>query len=510
MPKKIAIIGAGPGGLTAAMILAARGFDVTVFEAKDRVGGRNAELRLGEFRFDTGPTFLMLNFILREMFEEAGRNIDDYLSFTRLDPMYRLVFDDRDLRPSADPARMRAEIARAFPGEEAGLDRFLADEKARFDKLFPCIQKDYSSLGSLFSLPLLKAAPYLDIGRSVFDVLGKYFRSDKLKLAFTFQAKYLGMSPWDCPGFFTMLSYIEHAYGVYHVQGGLNAISAGMARAAEANGAKIRLSSPVRRVITEGGAARGAELRSGEVFRCDEVVINADFGHAMTTLFEKGALSKYSPEKLQAREFSCSTFMLYLGVDKVYAGLPHHTIAFAADYRANVEDIFRRKALSGDVSVYVQNASVTDPTLAPPGKSTIYILVPVPNLDGGTDWAAEKPRLRELALRLAEERAGFAGLRNHIQAERVITPADWRDEYGVYKGATFNLSHKLSQMLYLRPRNKFEELRNCWLVGGGTHPGSGLPTIYESARITSNLLCREHGVPFSEPSFLGEKREVKA
>lgn len=510
MSKRIAIIGAGPGGLTSAMILAARGFDVTVFEAKDRVGGRNAQLRLGEFHFDTGPTFLMLNFILREMFEEAGRNIDDYLSFTSLDPLYRLVFDDREFRPSGDLAKMRAEIARAFPGQEKGLDRFLSAEKNRFEKLFPCIQKEYSTFGSLFSMPLLKAAPYLDVGRSVFEVLGKYFDDEKLKLAFTFQAKYLGMSPWDCPGLFTMLSYIEHAYGIYHVKGGLNAISAAMAKAAEANGARIRLSSPVRRVITEGGAARGVELEDGEVFRSDEVVINADFGHAATTLFDKGTLSKYSPERMQARDFSCSTFMLYLGVNKMYRELPHHTIAFAADYRRNVEDIFHRKTMSDDVSVYVQNASPTDPTLAPAGKSTIYMLVPVPNLDGGADWAAERPRLRELALRLAEERAGFKDLRKHIQVERVTTPADWRDEYGVYKGATFNLSHKLTQMLYLRPRNKFEEVGNCWLVGGGTHPGSGLPTIYESARITSNLLCREHGVPFREPTFLGAKKEVKA
>ncbi|MDT8287525.1 MAG: FAD-dependent oxidoreductase, partial [Elusimicrobiales bacterium] len=174
---------------------------------------------------------------------------------------------------------------RAFPGQEKGLDRFLSAEKNRFEKLFPCIQKDYSSFGSLFSMPLLKAAPYLDLGRSVFGVLGKYFDEEKLRLAFTFQAKYLGMSPWDCPGLFTMLSYIEHAYGIYHVKGGLNAISAAMAKAAGENGAKIRLSSPVKRVITEGGSARGVELDGGEVFRCDEVVINADFGHAMTTLF---------------------------------------------------------------------------------------------------------------------------------------------------------------------------------------------------------------------------------
>jgi phytoene desaturase len=502
MGKKIAIIGAGPGGLTAAMILARRGFDVTVFEAHDRVGGRNARIELEGFRFDTGPTFLMLKFILDQMFAEAGKDINAYLKFTRLDPLYRLVFEDREFKPRVGMEAMMAEIARVFPGEEGGYPAFAAAEKERFSYLFPCLQKDYASLASFFSWPLLRAVPHLDLSSSVYEVLGRYFKDDRLKLAFTFQAKYLGMSPWQCPGLFTMLSFIEHEHGVYHVEGGLNAISAAMARVAAENGAVIRLSSPVKRVLTENGAARGLLLESGETFAADEVILNADFAHAATSLFEPGVLKKYSAENMERREFSCSTFMLYLGLDTVYRDIPHHSIVFARDYRRNVENIFGPKTLDEDISVYFQNASVTDPTLAPEGKSTLYALVPAPNLEGATDWAAARAALRERVLDIAETRGGFKGLRGHIKVEKVITPADWRSDYSVYKGATFNLSHKLTQMLYLRPRNKFEEAENCWLVGGGTHPGSGLPTIYESARITANLLCGRHGVPFPEPGPL--------
>lgn len=504
MPKKIAIVGAGPGGLTSAMILAARGFDVSVYERKDRVGGRNAGFELDGFKFDTGPTFLMLKFILDEMFTEAGKDINNYLKFTRLDPLYRLVFDDREFRPRVGAAAMKAEIARVFPGEEAGFDGFAAGEKARFEHLFPCLQRDYATLSSFFSWPLIKALPYLDLGSPVFEVLGRYFKEDKLKLAFTFQAKYLGMSPWECPGLFTMLSFIEHQYGIYHVEGGLNAISSAMAAAAAENGAKIFLNSPVKQVLTSGGAASGLLLESGEEVAADEVLLNADFGHAMTTLFGPGTLKKYSADRMAGKDYSCSTFMLYLGLDKVYSDLPHHSIVFAADYRRNVEAIFGPKTLDEDISVYFQNASVTDPTLAPAGKSTLYALVPAPNLDGSADWEAKRAALRERVLDIAETRGGFKGLRGHIRVEKVITPADWRAEYSVYKGATFNLSHKLSQMLYLRPRNKFEEVENCWLAGGGTHPGSGLPTIYESARITANLISSRHGVRYSQPGPLPE------
>ncbi len=494
--KKVIVIGAGPGGLAAAMILAHRGFKVTVFEKEEEVGGRNAALRLGEYTFDTGPTFLMMKEILEEVFNEAGAEASDHLEFRRLEPMYRLQFTDRRLEPTTDREKMRDEINRAFPGRGDSLDRYLRREKVRFDHLYPCLQIPYSSLRSLFSRNLFRAIPHLSLNRKLFDLLRHYFKDEDLALAFTFQAKYLGMSPWECPGLFSILCYLEHAFGVYHTMGGLFENSRAMADVARANGAEIILGEPVRQIFLEGRRARGVELESGEIVKSDDVVINADFGYAMENLFPPDFLRKYSPEKLRRRRFSCSTFMLYLGLDRIY-DLPHHTIFFAKNYRQNVDEVFKTKKLSQDISFYVRNASVTDPSLAPENGSAVYVLVPTPNLRGDIDWESEKGAFRDLVLDLMEKRGGMDNLRGAIREEKVITPADWETDYNVYAGAVFNLGHNLRNMIYLRPHNRFEECTDCYLAGGGTHPGSGLPTIYESGRIAANLISEKYGVSFS-------------
>ncbi len=504
MGKKVIIIGAGPGGLTSAMILAHRGFDVTVFEKEETVGGRNAPIHLDGYTFDTGPTFLMMNFTLKEMFEEAGRRAEDYLDVRRLEPMYRLKFSDFEIHPTGDIADMKRQLAELFPGSEEGYDRFLRKEHRRFEKLFPCLQKPYCSLKDYLYAPFFKALPYLSPGRSMFGKLGDYFDKNELRLSFTFQAKYLGMSPWDCPATFTMVPYIEHGYGIYHVIGGLNAISLAMQKACSEMGAEIRTGAPVRKIIVKDRKIQGVELESGETHSADDYVINADFAYAMTSLCDEADLRKYRRERFERMLFSCSTFMLYLGLDKAY-DIPHHNVIFARDYKSNVDDIFIGKKLSAENSFYIQNASATDPSLAPEGKSALYVLVPVPNNTSGIDWTVEKDRMRESIFRQIEQRTELADIRQHVEVEKVLTPLDWAKTYNVYNGATFNIGHNLTQMLSFRPHNRFEEFSNCYLAGGGTHPGSGLPTIYESARISANLLCEKHGVPFSPPSALPSK-----
>jgi len=319
----------------------------------------------------------MMQFILREMFEEAGRNVDDYLTFKPLDPLYCLKFDDRDILVSADHDKMRAQIREHFPGQEKGLETFLHHERKRYEYLLPCIKKDYSSLRSLMCTPLFKALPYLSLGRSVFQNLGRYFGDEQLKLSFTFQSKYLGMSPWKCPAFFTMLPFIEHEWGVFHVIGGLNQISQTMAKVVEEEGGKIFTSTPVESLMIDKGTVTGVTLTNGETFFADHVIVNADFAHAMSNLVAPGILKKYSRENLQKKDYSCSTFMIYLGVDKRY-DMHHHTIVFAKDYRTNMNNIFEKKVLSDDMSFYVQNASVTDPTLAPKGNRRSIFWSPCP------------------------------------------------------------------------------------------------------------------------------------
>lgn len=288
-------------------------------------------------------------------------------------------------------------------------------------------------------------------------------------------------------GAFSILSFMEHDTGVYHPKGGVNQLSEAMAKAAVESGATLHLSTGVDKLLTEGRKVKGIRLETGEEIQADEVVVNGDFAHVMTKLVEPGLLKKYSEKKLKKKKFSCSTFMLYLGLDTIYDE-PHHTIVFSDDYAKFVKEITTTFELPDDPSIYIQNASVTDDSLAPKGKSALYVLAPVANNQSGIDWEAHQEEFRELLLDTLERKTGFKNIRQHIEVERMITPKHWEEEMYVYEGATFNLGHQLTQMMVLRPHNEFDELKHCWLVGGGTHPGSGLPTILESARITTNAI----------------------
>jgi phytoene desaturase len=473
--------------------MAQRGFRVQVFEKQDVIGGRNAEVRLGDYRFDLGPTFLMMKFLLDELFAEGGRKSSDYLQFKKLDPMYALKFPDKTMSVRSEPKEMKAEIERHFPGEGANFERFLERESLRFKKLYPCLQKPYDTVSSMVSPTLLAAVPHIAAGRSLYSVLGDYFRSEELRLSFTFQSKYLGMSPWDCPGLFTMIPYTEHAHGVYHVMGGLSRITQAFAEVSREESAEIHTSSPVARVLVDGRRAVGVELASGAKVYCDDVIINADFGHAMATLFDEKDLGRYKPSQLRKRRFSCSTFMMYLGLDREYDA-EHHTIVFARDYKKNIEAITHGHRSFEDISLYIRNSCKTDPSGAPPGHSALYILVPVANNTSCIDWQEQKQEMRELIFRILRERTPYGDVTPHIQREMIVTPQDWESKFSVFLGATFNMAHSWNQMLYLRPHNQFEMFQNCFLVGGGTHPGSGLPTIFESARISANLICQKYGI----------------
>lgn len=493
--KTIAIIGAGPGGFAAGMLLASRGYEVSIYEKQEYSGGRNSGFKLGAYAFDLGPTFLMMKDVLEGIFAFTGRKLENYVRLFDLDPMYRLKFGGgREFHPSRDHGRMKAAMEQFAPGSFQGYLRYLAKEKKKYDRLIPCLSIPYGSPLDLLKMQFLRSLPVLDAHLSLYDVLSRYFDDPDVRISFTFQAKYIGMSPWHAPGTFSIISYIEHGGGIYHVEGGLNRLCQGMRRAFEEDGGKVFTGTPVRRVMVENRVARGVELADGTRLESDYTIINADFAHAMRELVPEADRRKYTNRALEAKKYSCSTFMLYLGINRSYPGIPHHSILFADDYKKNVDEITVTNTLSDDPSIYVQNACVTDKTLAPEGKSALYVLVPVPNNKSGIDWEQAKKPLRDKVLDLLEKKGGYAGLKAGLEEELIITPAEWESGKSVFKGATFNLAHNIGQMLLWRPHNAFEEFGNCYLVGGGTHPGSGLPTIYESGKISAQLIMRRDGI----------------
>ncbi|QEH38111.1 All-trans-zeta-carotene desaturase [Aquisphaera giovannonii] len=492
--KRVVIIGAGPGGLASAMLLAAAGCQVTVLERQGRVGGRTSTIGGDGFRFDLGPTFFLYPRVLESIFEAVGRDLHAEVPMVRLDPQYRLIFGaGGKIDATPDAERMRREVAALCPEDAARLGRFLEDNRAKMAGLKAVLESPFSKWRDLLSPHLMKALPHVRPWLSLDGELRRYFRDPRIRLAMTFQSKYLGMSPFNCPSLFSILSFLEYEYGVFHPIGGCGHVSEVMAGIAEDLGATISVDDEVEEILFRGRRAVGVRSRSG-VHMADALVINADFARAMTRLVPDHLRRRWSDRKIARKRFSCSTFMLYLGLEGRQDDLAHHTIYLAKDYLENLADIETRHVLSADPSFYVQNACVTDPSLAPPGCSTMYLLVPVTHQARTVDWAREAPAFRELALsQLAK--IGLEDVRPRIRYERMVTPADWEGQHQIHLGATFNLAHCLSQMLHLRPRNRFEDLESVYLVGGGTHPGSGLPVIYESARITSRLIGADLGIP---------------
>ena len=503
---RVVIVGAGPGGLTAAMLLASAGADVTVLERHDRVGGRCSVWEADGYRFDIGPTFFLYPKILADTFAQCGFRLEDEIDLMRLDPMYNLVFEEGgSIRATADLERMANEIRKLAPQDANGLAKMMAENRAKFDAFMPVLQRQFSGLHHYLSPDLLKALPWLRPLRSVDSDLGRFFSDPRIRLAFSFQSKYLGMSPYKCPSLFTILSFMEYEHGVFHPRGGCGAVTEAIARCAERAGARIHLGEPVRKIHFDGRRAVGVSTDHGH-FPADALVINADFANAMTTLVPDHLRRRWTDRRLARKRYSCSTFMMYLGIEGRYDDLAHHTVLLSESYQDNIADIESGNKLPTSPSLYVQNACVTDPGQAPDGHSTLYVLVPVGNLNGSIDWNLERPRFRKQILqRLAK--LGLSDLEQRIRYEKILTPVEWRDELDVYRGATFSLAHDLGQMLHNRPHNRFEDLERVYLVGGGTQPGSGLPVIFQSARIASDLLASD--LDLDAPAFNFDTGEAK-
>lgn len=499
---RIAVVGAGPGGLAAGILLAGRGQDVTIYERAPIIGGRTGRVSLGPYAFDLGPTFFLMPHILQEIFRAVGRELHREVELTRLDPMYRLVIGRSDgtdvtIDATQDLDEMARRIGAVHAPDGARFRAFIEHNRRKLDTAEPILRRPIRSVLDLARVDAVRAARVLNPHLSVQELNSRFFEHPAVRLAVGFQSKYLGMSPHEAPSLFTILPFIEYEYGVWHPRGGCHALMLAMARVFEELGGQIETGVPVERVEFDGRKVRGLGLggrRSGETVACEHAVLNADAPWALQNLIPETIRGRYSDSWVDRRRYSCSTLMLYLGVEGE-VDLPHHTIRTARAYERNLDEIGRSGGaggcLSEDPSYYLCNPSRTDPTLAPPGHSALYVLMPTPNTRARIDWDRERARARELLLRRIRDDLGV-DLHGRIRAERCITPADW-EGMNIRFGATFNLAHSLDQMLHRRVPHEAPFAEGLWFVGGGTHPGSGLPVIFLSAQITAGLLGERLG-----------------
>ena len=459
------------------------------------------------FRFDLGPTFFLYPRVLREIMAAAGYDLDAEVPMIRLDPQYRLVFGGGgELLATPNVARMEKAIAAISPGDAARFHHFITHNRNKLDQFLPFLQAPFESWRDLMKPSMLKLLPLLAPWRSLDSDLKVHFKDERIRLGFSFQSKYLGMSPFRCPSLFSILSFLEYEHGVFHPIGGCGAVTKAMARMAVELGVEILTEEPVDRVLIEKGRAIGVKTNK-RTLPADAVVMNADFAGAMRKMIPNRLRRRWTDERIEKKRFSCSTFMMYLGIEGRYDEVSHHTIYLAKDYKQNLRDIEELHQLSSNPSFYVQNAGVSDSTLAPRGRSTLYVLLPVTHESPQVDWAKEAPRYRRLALEQIRK-IGIVDVEKRIVTEKILTPQGWQQEYGLHRGATFSMAHSLNQMLHLRPHNRFEDVDGMYLVGGGTHPGSGLPVIFESARITSRLLLEDMNIEAQWQSGTAETTDV--
>jgi len=473
------VIGSGFGGLAGAIRLGARGYQVTVLERLDAPGGRASVFRQDGFTFDAGPTIVTAPFLLEELWALCGKRLEDDVELRRMDPFYRIRFQDGsafDYRGEA--AAMRAEVARFSPGDVAGYERFMKASEAIY-------RVGFEQLGDVpFSswTDMARVAPdlvRLAGWRSVYQMVSRYVRDEKLRTVLSFHPLLVGGN--------ALIAWLERRWGVWFAMGGTGRLVQGMAGLIRGQGGTMRYHAEVAEILVEHGAATGVRLADGEVVRADVVVSNADASWTYRRLIAPEHRRTWTDRKIERARHSMGLFVWYFGTNRRFEDLQHHTILLGPRYRGLLDDIFRKHRLAKDFSLYLHRPTATDPSLAPPGCDAFYVLSPVPNLASGTDWAQVAEPYRQ-AIEAELERTVMPGLGASVVSSRVMTPQDFQDRLLSHAGAAFAMEPLLRQSAWFRPHNRSEDIDNLYLVGAGTHPGAGLPGVLCSAKVLDRIV----------------------
>jgi phytoene desaturase len=488
---RIVVIGAGFGGLAAAIRLRAHGHDVTIVEALDQPGGRAVVHREDGFVFDAGPTIITAPWLIHELFDVAGRRSDDYVTLVPLDPFYRVRFEDGStFTYSGRHEDILAEIRRFNPEDVAGYERFARAAERVFATGFALIDKPFLRIGDM-----LRVAPdlvRLQSWRSVAGFVNRFIRDERLRQVFSFHPLLVGGNPFQTTSVYTLIHHLEKAWGVWFAMGGTGALVQGLARLFTDIGGVIHYQSPAAEIGIDARRRRAVHVKTndGKLFPADAVVSNADLANTYLRLVPAAFRKFNSDARIRRKPYSMSLFVIYFGTDRRYDDVAHHEILMGPRYRGLLEDIFQRKALAPDFSLYLHRPTATDPSLAPPGCDSWYVLSPVPHLGGATDWATMGDRYRDAILTYLEERY-LPGLTKHIVTQRHIDPRYFRDTLGSHLGSAFSIQPVLTQSAWFRPHNRSEDIPNLYFAGAGTHPGAGLPGVLSSGKIAAELVQEE-------------------
>lgn len=490
--RRAAVIGSGFGGLAVAIRLQAAGIETTVLERADRPGGRAAVYEERGFVFDSGPTVITAPHCIEELFSVAGRSMADSVELLPVAPFYRLQWDDGDrFDYTGDTERMLAQIRARCPADEQGYLRFLEYAKRVFDKGYV----ELAATPFLRFSDMIRVAPHLlrlRADRPVYETVSRFVRDEHLRQALSFHTLLVGGNPFDTSSIYTLIHYLEKHWGVWFPRGGTGAIVGALTRLLGELGGEVRLSTAVERIEPPSGAhARHRVTTSRGCEEFDLVVSNADLHHTYADLLKGHAPATRRVRRLESLEWSMSLFVLYFGTDRPYRDrLAHHTVLFGPRYRELLDDIFHGSALPEDFSLYLHAPTVTDPSLAPDGCDTFYVLSPVPHLGNAPlDWGALAPGYAERILAALER--WMPDLRRHVVVRRWRTPETFRDDLASYLGSAFSCAPKLSQSAWFRPHNRDADIPGLYLVGAGTHPGAGIPGVVNSAKATARLILED-------------------
>lgn len=489
---RIIVIGSGFGGLGAAVRLQTKGHEVVVLDKRDKPGGRAYVYEQDGFKFDGGPTVITAPFMIDELFTNACRRTTDYVQMVPVSPFYRIFFHDgTHFDYSDDMAAMVRQIRALNPDDVDGYLEFVRRAEKIFAKGFTELA-DQPFLKPWDMIKIIPDMVKLESYRTVYGFVSKFVSNEKLRQVLTFHPLLVGGNPFQTTSIYTLINFLERKWGVWFAMGGTGSLVNGLVRLFEELGGRLQLNSEVAEILTNGGRATGVRLHDGTELHADAVVCNGEVAFAYQHLLPAALRRTYTDRKLARMRYSMSLVVIYFGTNRQYRGgdgpaLAHHDIILGPRYGPLLDDIFTKKNLADDFSLYLHMPTITDPSLAPPGCESFYVLSPVPHLGSGTDWRTAAKPYRDRIMGFLEERY-LPNLSQHLVTEHMITPLHFAETLNSYQGSAFSVEPILTQSAWFRPHNQSEEVPNLFFVGAGTHPGAGLPGVLSSAKIVDDLI----------------------